>query len=174
MAANTSGLRVKIEGVDECLRSFQSLEKELRKTANGELRRASKDIAQRRVIPALSGWAATAPQPSLAADIARTARARSDREVSVRLGSIKPGISGFQQRSMKRKKQNWANVAWGSESGPAGGHEDGPGAGRNFYAGTPRKRSGYWVKPNLASLAPEAVTEYQAALARIMRKYGLI
>lgn len=77
---------------------------------------------------------------------------------------------------MKRKKENAAAVAWGSESGPKGGHLPGSasrGEGRNFYR-VPRKISGYWIGNNLEQIAPGAIKEYVDALERVCRKYGLI
>ena len=168
---------VSIEGVDECLKKFSLLEKDLRKTANGELRAAAKEIALKEVMPALPGWAARAPQPRLAAAIAAGARVRSDRVISVRLGSVIPRVSGFQKsKIMKRKKQNMAALAWGSEVGPNGGHTPGSksgGVGTNFYSGEGMESGGKWIKPNIDEVAPEAVKHYKDALVTIMKKYSI-
>lgn len=169
---------VSIEGVDECLKKFKQLDQSLRKEANRELRAAAKEIALKEVMPALPGWAARAPQPRLAAAIAAGARVRSDRQISVRLGSVIPKVSGFQKsKIMKRKKQNMAALAWGSEVGPNKGHRDdamyGRGKGANFYAGEGRESGGKWIKPNINDIAPEAIDHYKDALVAIMRKYSI-
>ena len=168
---------VEIEGINECLKKFSQLEGDLRKEANRELRAAAKEIALREVMPALPGWASRAPQPRLAAAIAEGARVRSDRMISVRLGSVVPQVSGFKKsRIMKRKKQNMAALAWGSEVGPNGGHTPGSksgGEGTNFYAGGGRESGGKWIKPNIDEIAPKAVDHYKDALLAIMRKYEI-
>ena len=168
---------VQIEGLDEVLKSFNGLQKDLRKEANRELREAASQIATAHLMPALPGWAAAASTAPLATKVVQTARVRRDRKVAVRIGSVLPPLDSFSKgRRMKRKKENAAAVAWGSESGPDGGHLPGSasgGEGRNFYR-VPRNLSGFWIGRNLGRISPKAVDAYTTALISIARKYGLL
>ena len=77
-------LAVKIEGMDETLRAFQGLDKDVRKEANSEIRAASR-IAATELAAELRSAASSAATP-VARRVARSIRVVSDRYPSVKIG----------------------------------------------------------------------------------------
>ena len=148
--------RVEIEGLDTVLRQFNVLGRELRKEANGELRTAARKIADglQAKIQAGSG-----PAPQSAA-VAKTARARNDRMVVVKV----PGVNiPFASGSVGGTRRG--SIAYGVEYGPAGAV--------NYYK-VPRGGDGYMVKPKVEDHMGKAEDDYKTALVAILRKYGLL
>lgn len=146
-----AGTTITIEGLDECLRAFNGLEKEMRKNANGELRQASKAIASS-IIPMLGG--SGSPQESA---ILAAAGPKSDRYVVVAVPSKKPALSGLKRTSATSAKR----LGWAIETGSPYPPFKGP-------------ATGSLVSKNRDRIARYALPRYTAALAGIMRKHRLI
>ena len=191
-----SGLTVNVEGVDEVLKQFDGLQKDLNASQaagiggppyyrpakqskigpNSDMRKESKAIAElvARVIRVEGGDGT--PQ---AAAVAATARAKSDRYVVVRIGSVAVRFGNGDVLSASGKKSRAGSVAHGSNYGPKGGHRPGGGdpryarVGANFYT-VARNDDGYWLEGTLERLTPAAAGRYRAALIRTARKWGLI
>lgn len=149
MARAQYGLEV--DGLDECLRAFKQLDKELRKNANGELRQASKKIATD-MIPHLGG--SGAPQE---AAILAAAGPKSDRYVVIAVPSKKPKLSGARRTPAAQAKRIGFALERGSDYPPFRG----PASGRMIAA-------------NLPAIAKRAVPVYERTVVTIMRRYGLI
>lgn len=139
-----------VDGLDECLKAFKSLEREVRKNANGELRTASKAIASS-LIPMLGGSGAPQEPAILAA-----AAPKSDRYVVIAVPGRKPKLSGLKKTPAAMAKRIAFPVESGSDYGPF--HEPQPGA---------------MVARHVPEIARRALPAYVAALNAIMRKYGL-
>lgn len=167
------GLTVTVEGQDAVLKSFDRLSASLKKTANAEIRRASKDIAQGLLAPLRESAAGSGVPQAIA--IAGTARAKSDRKVYVSVGTVNPVFRNHKWRATARKGAKAAShrvsVAFGSNYGPKGGHREGTPA--NYYT-VPRNMAGYWIEPTVKRAAGDAADKYRTMLAQMMRKYGLI
>ena len=88
MAAGTS---IEIKGIEECIAAFKSLEIDMRRSANSELRQASKAIGQG-IIPMLGG--SGSPQE---AKILAAAGIKSDRYIVVGVPNRKPALSGLKK-----------------------------------------------------------------------------
>lgn len=145
-------ISIEIQGLDECLRAFQGLQKDLRRVANGELRQASKAIGREVVVPLLGGSGAPQEEKIVAA-----AGPKSDRYVVVAVPSKKPGLSGVRKTPAAQAKRLGFALEGGSDYPPF----HGPAAGGVVADHTPE-------------MARRAVPRYQQALAQIMRKYGLL
>jgi hypothetical protein len=141
---------VTVEGLDDCLRAFNSLEREVRKNANGELRRASKAIAAD-LIPLLGG--SSAPQE---AKILAAAAPKSDRYVVVAVPARKPKLSGARRTPADAAKR----LAFAIERA-----SDAP----QFHNPKP----GSLVATHVDKISARAVPRYVAVLESIIRKYGL-
>jgi hypothetical protein len=146
--ANTG---ITIEGLVECLAAFKQLDAELRKEASGELRAASKQIAAG-IVPMLGG--SGAPQESA---VLEAAGPKSDRFVAVAVPNRKPSLSGLRKTPAAAAKR----IGFALEGG-----SDKP----QFH----RPAAGSLVASHKPQMAAYAVPRYQAALAAIMRKYGLL
>lgn len=146
-----AGVTLEVTGIDECLKAFSGLEKDLRKTANGELRAAAMKTA-REVIPMLGG--SGSPQE---AAILGSLGARSDRLPTVAVVR-KPKLSGLKKTPAGIAK---GAVLWPIEQGSDYKAFHGPPAGG--IAGRHR-----------AQIAQKALGSYMKALADISRKWGLL
>jgi hypothetical protein len=142
---------MKIEGLDACLASFKNLDAELRRNANGELRRASKEIANA-LVPMLGGSGAPQEDRILAAT-----GAKSDRLVAVAVPNRKPRLSGVKKMSAKEAKSLGFAIEAGSGE-------------KQFHGPT----KGGLVAKNIKQITAYSVPRYEQALVGIMRKYGLI
>jgi hypothetical protein len=142
---------VRIEGLDEALASFRTLEVELRRNANGELRKASKEIAA--AIPGMLGGGGS---PQEAAVVA-AARPKSDRYVVVAVPGVKPKLSGLRRESSADAK----SIAYALEDGSS----------LPQFRGAAR---GGLVGRNIGRITDYAVPRYIAALEGIMRRAGLL
>lgn len=132
-----------------------------RSAASADLRRASVDIAERRIVPAVraAGRSARTPQ---ADKVAQTAKAKNDRLVNVTVGQATPRLSGFKR---KRRNSRWASqVAFGAEYGSLP-------AGPDLFD-APRTGRGYFVGPAVEREAPRARDDYIAALNRLIERYA--
>jgi hypothetical protein len=140
---------VKLDGLTETLRAFQQLDKELRREANGELRKAARECAAELAVE-LRAAAAASPTP-VAGRVATSIRVRSDRiPVVIVGGNRKVGVRGGRAGAL----------VWGSELG-----------GEHFAAG---RGPGYWIAPTVRRFATNgAVTRYKRAVYDLLRKYGL-
>lgn len=157
------GRGVQIVGLKDALRMLNEVSRELKaggadnpQVANQELRQASRQIADR-----LEAKVRAAPgaAPQTAA-VRQTARARNDRTVKVQV----PGLNiPFGSGSVGGKRKG--AVTFGANYGPAGPV--------NYYK-VPRNTGGYFIEPATRGMMQPAADEYQTALARILRKYGVI
>lgn len=150
-----TNLSVEVEGIDECLRAFSSLEGQLKKNANGDLRKASKEIANG-IVGMLPGFAASTGAPQADA-IARAAGPKSDRYVVVAVPNKKPKLSGLKKTSATKAKRLGFAIEGGSDYAPF--HN--PAAG-SFIADHRNKMISY------------AVPRYERAVTDLLRKYDLI
>jgi hypothetical protein len=146
-----AGTGITIEGVDVCLAAFRSLDAELRKGANGELRKASTQIAA--AIPGMLGGSG-APQE---AKILAAAGPKSDRYVVVSVPARKPSMSGLRKTPAAASKRIGFALERGSDAPQF--HHPAPGA---------------LVARHAPQIAAYAVPRYEQALHALMVKYGLI
>ena len=141
-----------IDGLDEALKAIGSLQSDLRRMANSELRAASKQIATDAAgrLPAYSSGAAQASA------VASTARPKSDRMPVVRIPGKKVPIAGVRRsRGLAASRQ----VAFGATGG---------GTARQF-AGTRN-----WIHQHRTDLLAIGLVRYQTALRATLQRYGLI
>ena len=150
-----------VTGLDAVKHVLNTIAKEDLNEARKEIRTASKQIAERHLIPELKASAGSSPVP-IASRMADTARARSDRVVFVKVGAVNPRLSGFRRGQAKYR----TGMAWGSERGPV------PGARVDNYGVPYVGDRGYWVRPAVEKTGSKAADEYAAMLHRVMRKYG--
>jgi hypothetical protein len=141
-----------IDGVDDCLRAFSGLQGDLRRAANGELRRAAAAIGREVVIPGLGGSGSPQEGAILAA-----AGPKSDRYVVVAVPSRKPALSGLKRTSAAEAKRLGFALEGGSGYPPF----HGPAAGSV-------------VRKHRDDLARRAIPRYTSALLGIMRKWDLL
>ncbi len=144
-------ISIEVDGLAECLAAFNQLEGELRRNANGELRRASAQVAREVVIPMLGGGGA--PQES---KIVAAAGPKSDRYVVVAVPARKPRLSGLRKTPAASAKL----LGWALEKG----------------SGAPQfhhPRPGGLVATHTAAMTAKAVPKYRAVVEAIMAKYGL-
>jgi hypothetical protein len=146
-----AGTKIGVEGLDECLKALNGLSGELRKNANGELRRASKSIAND-IIPMLGG--SGSPQE---AKILAAAGPKSDRYVVVALPNRKPGLSGLRKVPAARAKA----IGWAIETG-------------SMYPPFHYPATSSLVGHHRDAIARMAIPRYTAVLTDIFRKYGLL
>jgi hypothetical protein len=144
-------ISVEIDGLGECLRAFNGLEKDLRKNANSELRNASKQIA-RGIPPMLGGSGA----PQEAAVIA-AAGPKSDRYVVVAVPARKPALSGARKTRAALAKR----IGWAIEGG-------------SLYPPFHHPKAGAMIERHIPRIEAYAVPRYKQALAGILRKHGLL
>lgn len=145
-------LSIEIDGVDQCLRAFTGLERDLRKSANAELRQTAKAIGRDVVIPLLGGSGAPQEDKIIAA-----AGPKSDRYVVVAVPLRKPKLSGAKKTPAPVAKRIGFAIEGGSGYPPFGG-----------------PRAGGMVHRHADEMARRAVPRYLNALDQIMRRYGLI
>ena len=111
--------------------------------ASKEMRRASKSIAQQLVVPAVHAAAKTPFERAMA----QTARAKSDRIVVVKLGTVNPKLSGYKRGTNPRVR---SALAFGAEYGPRKGYTRGK---TGTYAHNPygrgRNPQGYFLGPGV-------------------------
>lgn len=152
MARKTGDFDTSIEvvGLYKLLDEFKGLETSLRKNANGELRAASKAIANT-VPPVLGG--SGAPQESA---ILAAAGAKSDRYIVVAVPVRKPKLSG-----LKKTKATMARrIGFALEEGSDKPQFHNPPAGK-------------MVRSHIPEIEQKTIRAYESALYQIMRKYGL-
>lgn len=143
---------VTIEGLQETLRAFNSLDRDLKRSANGELRQASKRIATMYVMPALGG--SGSPQE---AKILAAAGPKADRYVVVAVPNRKPALSGTRKQPAAMAKR----LAFALEGGSSAPQFKGP-----------AKDS--LVRRHLPLISARAVPVYLRAVEAIARKYRLL
>lgn len=145
------GSGITVEGLDTCLAAFKNLDAELRKNANGELRRASAQIAAD-IIPMLGG--SGAPQESR---ILAAARPKSDRLVVVAVPLRKPKLSGLKKTPASQARA----LGWAIETGSGAPQFHSPAAGS-------------LVGKHQKQMYSHAIPRYERVLIDVMRKFGLI
>jgi hypothetical protein len=184
----TFQMYVDTDGLEDVRRTLDLIAKEDLNVAKRELRQGTKRIAEERLIPALHMGANSSGVP-IAPALAKTARARTDRVVTVRIGAVNPKLSGFKRgKASKRGGRELLNpspransktpqkaysqeqrttLAFGSDRGP---HPSNP---VNHY-GVPRSTRGHWVLPTvIANGTWESVaTAYEELLNQLLRDYG--
>lgn len=143
---------IEIKGIEECMRALQSLQTDLRKLANGELRTAAKGIGRDVVIPMLGGSGSPQEQKIVAA-----AGPKSDRYVVVAVPARKPRLTGLKKTPAPMAKR----IAFALEGGSTYPPFHGP-------------RQGSVVASHVPAMRNRAVPRYQQELARILNRYGLL
>lgn len=143
-------LTVQTTGVEETLRAVQGLERDLRKEANSEIRRAAKESAGMLVV-ALKAAAASSGVP-VAPRVARSIKVVSDRFPTVSIGGSKRvGVRGAPASALVH----------GSERG-------------GLHFGVSESAGGYWITPTVRRFEESvAVPQFKRALFEITRRYGL-
>ena len=141
---------ITVTGLDECMAALKNLDADLRKNANGELRKAAGQIAA--AVPAMLGGSG-APQE---AAILAAAGPKSDRFVVVAVPTRKPKLSGLKRTPAAAAKR--IGFALEGGSGEPQFHSPAPGA---------------MVARHMPQIAAYAVPRYEAVLAALMVKYGL-
>lgn len=147
-----AGTDIEVVGIDNCLRAFNQLERDLRKSANSELRQTSKRIGSQVIVPLLGGSGSPQEEKILAA-----AAPKSDRYIVVAVPQKKPKLSGLKKTSAPMAKR----IAFGLEGG-------------SVYPPFHKPRAGAMVHRHAPEMARRAVPRYLKALHAIMVKHGLI
>lgn len=179
--SGSAGVSVKVKGLKE-LDAFMrdQIAAEDLGTARKALRQGTKKIATDVLIPALKTSAAASGVPTAPA-MAATARTRTDRIVTVRIGTVNPKLSGFKRgigqgkakaatsstgRVGSKTSQGYrTGLAYGSDRGP---HPLSP---HNRY-GVPRNEAGYWVGPAITKAFTDVRSAYMQLLDDLLRDYG--
>ena len=150
----TTSFSIDVEGLEETLKAFQTLERDFeRPAANAKLRDAAgkcaTDAKAELVRSASSSGVPVAPR------VARSIRVVRDRMPALSIGGPMPvGATGGRA----------SDLLWGSEHGPSGEV--------NHFAVPPGP--GYWIKPAIDRFAKgPAVTLFEAAVADILHASGL-
>lgn len=114
-----------------------------------ELRKQTRIMTKEVIIPAIRA-AATTPFEQ---EIAKTAVAVNDWIPVVKVGKTQPrGLSGWKYVPQGERARMKGTLAYGAEYGPKGGHRKGRYRGRGInYYGRPRRESGYFITPAMAS-----------------------
>lgn len=133
-----------VEGLNEVLRAFRNLPKE----ASAELRKASKQIAERHMVPAWRNAALYNAGP-WGEQIAKSVRAKSDRIPAVQIGGDRKVFSGGASPTM---------VRYPSDSGERG---------QSF---APFERTD-WIS-KVRAYQPAALKTWGEAVDRIVAKWG--
>lgn len=135
---------------------------------NYEFRNAAGRVAAQ-MPPDIKAAVGGSPAPQ-AAGVAASARVKRDRIPVVRVGAVRPKLSGFKKpRTSNRVSKG--SVAWGVERGPKGGHR--AGGNQNFYKVSPNPR-GYALGPRLPQITSGIVEDYQIVIADVLRRSGVI
>lgn len=153
--AQKDNITVEIQGLDECLNAFKSLEGQLKKNANGDLRKASKAIALG-IVGMFPTFANSTGAPQAGA-IARAAGPKSDRYVVIAVPSKKPKLSGLKKTPADEAKRLGFAIEGGSD-----------------YPAFHNPQAGSLVQNHTAAMIAYAVPRYEAAVAELLRKYDLI
>ena len=156
MARTTGGLALEIDGLQETLKAFSKLDRDLRAEANGELRDAADKCASGLAVALVSAAASSATP--VASRVARSIKVKRDRVPVVYIGGATKVGTG--------KRGQAGSLVWGSEQGPKGDV--------NHFGAGPNP-SGYWIAPTVARFGEgPAIDTYRRAVASIMRKHGLL
>lgn len=156
MARTTGGVSLEIDGLQETLKAFGKLERDLRAEANGELRDAADRCASGLVVALVS--AASSSSTPVASRVARSIKVKRDRVPVVAIGGAAKVGTG--------KSGQAGSLVWGSEQGPKGDV--------NHFGAGPNP-SGYWIAPTVTRFGEgPALDTYRRAVGTIMRKHGLI
>ena len=170
--AKTGNYAVELENLDTVLQLLNEAQRNMRGmggySPNYDIRGQAQQVAAK-MLPDIKRALGGAPAPQ-AAGVAGTARAKRDRIPVVRVGAVNPKLSGFRKRRASNRLGK-GSVAWGVERGPAGGHRGSGGA--NFY-GVPRNPGGYAIGPRLPQITAGVVEDYQAVVADVLRRSGVI
>ena len=172
------GFSMQVTGVSTIQKAMKEVEDGLRMNGNREMRAASKDMAEKILIPALAKSAQSSPM-ELSRRFVPTMRAKSDRVVTVTVGATLPSLSGLRRGigsakaggirgayPRERTTRNYATtLAWASEFGPY------PGSAVNRY-GVPRNKSGYWVQPAIEETIDDIRDRWMKALSSMLAKYS--
>jgi hypothetical protein len=168
----TGNYAVEFKNLDECLKLLNEAQRNVRGmggySPNYDIRGRAQQVAAK-MLPDIKRAIGGSPAPQ-AAGVAGTARAKRDRIPVVRIGAVNPKLSGFRKRRASNRRGK-GSVAWGVERGPAGGHRAGSSA--NFY-GVPRVATGYAIQPRLPKITAGVVEDYQAVVADVLRRSGVI
>jgi hypothetical protein len=161
-------LVLQANGVDTILADIQFFDAAVKRLVNGQLRRASKQIAAA-ALPVVRSAVAGSPVPQAGA-MAATARAKSDRRPVVVVGAVNPKLSGWRRGGNPRWK---GSLAFGAELGGKQAwrvHKPGGGTyvrGNIYRAG---RSSGYGIGRNTARIADAIVPAYYQALVDILNR----
>lgn len=145
---------VEVEGLTETLKALRGVQKDLRMSANGEIRDAAARCSEELV--GYLGTAAASSGVPVAPRVARSLKVKRDRYPSVSVGGTE---------RVGRGGAIAAKLVWGSEHGPA--------TMPNRFGVPPS--GGYWIAPAVARFKEgPAVSQFTAAIARVFRRYGLL
>ena len=172
------GFSMQVYGLTEIQKGIAEVERGMKTQANREMRAASKDIAQKILMPELHRTAQASPM-ELSRRYADTMRPLSDRVVGVAVGARLPNLSGLKRGigaakggevrgaySRQRTTRNYATtLAWASEFGPY------PGSSINRY-GVPRREGGYWAQIAVDNKLDDIVDRWRKALSDMLLKYS--
>lgn len=147
-------ITVEFAGLLDTLKAVRSVQAELRPRVNGDIRDAAGTCASK-LLPHLEASAAASGVP-VAPRVARSMKVSRDRVPAVSIGGASP---------VGRHGARAGALVWGSEQGPKGAIN---------HFGVPPS-SGYWIAPAVAAFERgPALHEFEAALGRIFRRYGLL
>ena len=154
MAKRGATFAVEVEGLSETLKALRGVQRDLRMSANGEIRDAAGRCSEE-LVGYLSSSASSSGVP-VAPRVARSLKVKRDRFPSVSVGgTMRVGRGGAIA----------AKLLWGSEHGPA--------TMPNRFAVAPG--AGYWIAPAVARFKQgPAVSTFTAAITRVFRRYGLL
>ena len=151
-----TGVGVDFEGWEELLGRIKTLDRELKKRANGDLRQASKNIALD-VVADRHHWFGRGSVVQVDSRIVDVVRVKYDRLVAVQVPGVKPRMSGLKKIKADRAKSLAVAVEWGSD-----------------WPALNNPPKGALVGRNIARLSSWTLPLWKSELARILRQYGLI
>lgn len=151
-----TGVAIDVEGAKELVSRLNKLEGEFKKRANGDLRRASKDIALG-VVDRKHTYLGGSGAGPVGAAVVDGVRVKYDRFVAVQVPGVKPKVSGMKKHNAARAKSISVAIEWGSN-----------------WPGLGNPPKGVLVGRNMARLSRDVFPMWQAALGRVLADYGLI
>ena len=151
-----TGVLMETEGLSDLVDRIQTLERELKRRANGDLRQASKNIALE-VVANRHQYLGRGAMVQVDSRIVDVTRVKYDRYVAVQVPGVKPKMSGLRKTNADRAKSLAVAVEWGSD-----------------YPALNNPPKGALVGRNIARLSSWTLPLWKIELARILRQYGLI
>jgi len=144
---------IEVEGLADLVDRLGGLEKDLRRSANGELRQGAKSIAYG-VVANRHTLLGTPGHPQSRA-IVDAVRPKSDRFVAVQVPGVKPALSGLKKTRAARAKSLSIALEYGSTDRRLSGPPRGALVGRNI------KRISDYVRGDYQQLVKRVLTKYR-------------